>query len=131
MQKILLSADDLMLKHNIKLNNKYDLKFIFRWDEPFRIQRANSMKSIYILKKMNEICLERIYVNNRLKRFKTKDAEDSSTKQIKIHEILNIASKNSIDAMKKSNIINKNVRISDEIRNEIVQNIVESSNADS
>ena len=33
--------------------------------------------------------------------------------------------------MKKSNIINKNIRIDDEVRNEIVRNIVESSNADS
>ena len=41
-----------------------------------------------------------------------------------------MTSENSIDAMKKSNIINKNVRIDDKVRNEIVQNIVESSNAD-
>ena len=33
--------------------------------------------------------------------------------------------------MKKSNIINKNVRIDDEIRNEIVQNTAESLNANS
>ena len=44
---------------------------------------------------------------------------------------MNITSENSIDAMKKSNIINKNIRIDDEVRNEIVRNIVESSNADS
>ena len=30
LQKILLSADDLMLKHDIKLDNKHDFKFIFR-----------------------------------------------------------------------------------------------------
>ena len=33
--------------------------------------------------------------------------------------------------MKKSNIINKNVRISDEIRSEAVRNIIENSNANS
>ena len=30
LRKIFLNADDLMLKYNIKLDNKYDLKFIFR-----------------------------------------------------------------------------------------------------
>ena len=44
--------------------------------------------------------------------------------------MLNIASENSIDAMKKSNIVNKNVRVNDEVRSETVWNIVESSNAD-
>ena len=36
----------------------------------------------------------------------------------------------SIDAMKKSNIVNKDVRINDEVRNEVARNIVESLNAD-
>ena len=44
--------------------------------------------------------------------------------------MLNITSENSIDAMKKSNIINKNVRIDDKIWNKVIQNTVESSNAD-
>ena len=44
--------------------------------------------------------------------------------------MLNIASENSIDATKKSNNVNKNVRIDDEIWNEVVWNIVESSDAD-
>ena len=89
------------------------------------------MKEIYTLKEMNKIRLERIYANNRLKRFKTKDAENSLTKQIEIYEMLNITPENSIDAMKKSNIINRNVRIDDEIRSEVVRNIVQSSDADS
>ena len=42
--------------------------------------------------------------------------------------MLNITSENSIDAMKKSNIINKDVRIDDEIRNKVVQNTAENSN---
>ena len=77
---------------------------------------------------MNETCLETTYASNRLKRFKIKDAEDSSTKQIKIYEMLNITSENSIDVMKKSNIINRNVRIDDKIRNKVVRNIAESLN---
>ena len=67
---------------------------------------------------MNETCLEKTYANNRLKRFKIKNVEDSSTKQIEIYKMLNITSENSIDAMKKSNIINKNIRIDDEVRSE-------------
>ena len=78
------------------------------------------MKNLYILKKMNETRLERTYADNRLKRFKTKDVKNSSTKQIENYEILNITSENLIDAMKKANIIMKNVRIDDEIRNETV-----------
>ena len=130
LRKIFLNADDLMVKHDIKFDNKYDFKFIFRWNESFRIQRADSMKNTYILKKMNETRFERIYADNRLKRFKTKNAVDSSTKQIKIHKMLNITSENSIDTMKKSNIVNKNVRVDDEIRNKPVRNIAESLNAD-
>ena len=87
------------------------------------------MKDIYTLKKMNETRLERTYANNQLKRFKTKNAEDLSTKQIEIYEMLNIALENSIDAMKKSNIVNKNVRINNEIRNEVARDIVENLNA--
>ena len=73
------------------------------------------MKDIYILKEMNETRLERTYADNRLKRFKTKNVEDSSTKQTEIHEMLNVASENSIDAMKKSNNVNKDARVDDEI----------------
>ena len=50
LRKMFLSPDNLMLKHDIKLDNKYNLKFIFRWNNSFRIQRADSMKDIYILK---------------------------------------------------------------------------------
>ena len=45
--------------------------------------------------------------------------------------MLNITSENSIDTMKKSNIVNKNVRIDDEVRNETAWNIAENSDADS
>ena len=67
------------------------------------------MKDIYILKEMNETRFEKTYADNRLKRFKTKNIEDSSTRQIEIYEMLNITSENSIDAMKKSNNVNKDV----------------------
>ena len=45
--------------------------------------------------------------------------------------MLNITSEDSIDAMKKLNIINRNVRIDDEVRNKTVRNIAENLNADS
>ena len=45
--------------------------------------------------------------------------------------MLNIMSEDSIDAMKKSNIINKNVQVDDKIRSETARNTAESSNADS
>ena len=80
---------------------------------------------------MNGTCLKRTYAGNRLKRFKTKNVEDSSTKQTEIHEMLNVTPENSIDAMKKSNNINKDARIDDEVRNETARDIVESSDTDS
>ena len=89
------------------------------------------MKDIYTLKKMNETRLERIYADNRLKRFKTKKVENSSTRQIETHKMLNIAPENSIDAMKKSNNVNKNAQIDDEVRSKVVRNTAESSDADS
>ena len=42
----------------------------------------------------------------------------------------NITSESSNDAMKKSNIINKDARINNEVRNEAVRNTAESLNAD-
>ena len=89
------------------------------------------MKDIYILKEMNETRLERTYADNRLKRFKTRNAKDSSTKQIEIHEMLNIAPENSIDAMKKLNNVNKDARIDDEVRSEVARDIVENSDINS
>ena len=67
------------------------------------------MKDIYILKEMNEICFKRTYADNRLKRFKTKNVKDLSTKQIEIYKMRNIMFRNSSDAIIKSNINNKNV----------------------
>ena len=80
LRKIFLNADDLMLKHDIKFDNRHDLKLIFRWDESFRIQRADSMKDIYILKEMNETRLEKTYADNQLEQFKTKNVENLSTR---------------------------------------------------
>ena len=45
--------------------------------------------------------------------------------------MLNVALEDSINAMKKSNNVNKNVRIDDEVRSEAARNIAESSDTDS
>ena len=45
--------------------------------------------------------------------------------------MLNIAPENLIDAMKKSNIVNKDVRIDNKVRNETARDIIKSSNVDS
>ena len=79
---------------------------------------------------MNKTCFKKTYADNRLKRFKTKNIKNSSTKQIEIYEMLNITFKNSIEAMKKSNIINKDIRVRSKIRNEVARNIAESSDVD-
>ena len=73
------------------------------------------MKGIYILKEMNKICFKKIYANDQLKRFKIKNIKNSLTEQTEIYELLNIMFKNSIGAIKKLNIINKNVRIDNKI----------------
>ena len=88
------------------------------------------MKDIYILKKMNETRFERTYADNRLKRFKIKNIKNLLTEQTEIYKMLNVTSENSIDAMKKSNDINKNVQIDNEVRSEAARDIAESSNTD-
>ena len=62
-----------MLRHDIKLNNKHDLKLVFRWNKLFRIREVDSIKETYILKELNETRFDETYAENRLKRFRTRD----------------------------------------------------------
>ena len=62
-----------MLRHDIKFNNKHDFKLVFCWDELFRVLKVDSIKKIYVLKELNEACLDETYVENRLKRFRTRN----------------------------------------------------------
>ena len=71
LRRIFLNVSDLMLRHNIKFDNKHDLKLIFRWNESFKMQKVDSVKKIYVLKKMNEVYLNETYAENRLKHFRT------------------------------------------------------------
>ena len=73
-----------MLRHNIKLNNKHNLKLIFRWNESFKMRKINSIKKIYILKKMNEVRLNETYVENWLKRFKIRKMRIENVEEKKI-----------------------------------------------
>ena len=70
---VFLSVNDLMLRHDIKLNNKHDFKLIFRWDELFRIREVDSIKKTYVLKELNETRFDETYAENRLKRFRTRN----------------------------------------------------------
>ena len=106
-----------MLRHDIKFNNKHDFKLIFRWNESFRMREADSIKKIYVLKKMNEIRLNETYAENRLKHFRIRKmrAENAEKKEINLtkslkdveefKEMIEIAEKNFEEnfEMKKEN----------------------------
>ena len=72
-----------MLRHDIKLNNKHDLKLVFRWDEFFRIRKVDSIKKTYVLKKLNETRFDETYAENRLKRFRTRDVRTENVEEEK------------------------------------------------
>ena len=74
-----------MLRHDIKLDNKHDLKLIFRWNESFKVRKADSVKKIYILKKMNETRLNETYAGNWLKCFKTRKMRAENVEERKIN----------------------------------------------
>ena len=59
---------------------------------------------------MNETRLERIYANNQLKCFKTKNIKDSSIEQIEICKILNATSEDFLRTIKRINILIKDIR---------------------
>ena len=73
-----------MLRHDIKFNNKHDLKLIFRWDESFKIRKVDSIKKIYVLKKMNEVRLNETYAENWLKRFRIRKMRVENVEKKKI-----------------------------------------------
>ena len=74
------------------------------------------MKNVYILKEMNETRLRKIYANNKLKQFKIRNMKDLSTKQTKIHKMLNNAIfENLIKTIKIISMINENIKIINKI----------------
>ena len=95
-----------MLRYDIKFDNKHDFKLVFRWDESFKMRKIDSIKEIYVLKKMNKIRLNETYAENRLKRFRIRKVRTENAKEEKIDltkslkdieefkEIIEIAEKN-------------------------------------
>ena len=73
-----------MLRHDIKLDNKHDLKLIFRWDESFKMREVDRVKEIYVLKKMNEVHLNETYAENQLKRFRIRKMRAENVEEKKI-----------------------------------------------
>ena len=82
MRRVFLSVNNLILRHDIKFNNKHNLKLIFRWDKFFKIREIDLIKKIYVLKELNETYLDKTYAENQLKRFRTRDvrAENAEKK---------------------------------------------------
>ena len=64
LRRIFLNVNNLILRHDIKFNNKHDLKLLFRWNKSFKIRKANSIKEIYILKKKIKNYLNKTYAEN-------------------------------------------------------------------
>ena len=73
-----------MLRHDIKFNNKHDLKLIFWWNESFKMREIDSIKRIYVLKKMNEARLNETYAENWLKRFRPRKMRIENVEEKKI-----------------------------------------------
>ena len=80
------------------------------------MREADSIKKIYILKKMNEACLNETYVKNRLKRFKTRKMQVENIEKEKIN--LTKFLKNVEKFKKMIETIEKNFKKNFEIRKE-------------
>ena len=85
MRRVFFNVNDLMLQHNIRLNNKHDLKLVFRWNKLFKIQKVDAIKKIYVLKELNETCLNEIYAENRLKHFRTRNVQVENVEKEKFN----------------------------------------------
>ena len=83
LRRVFLSVNDLMLRHDIKFNNKHDFKLIFRWNKFFRIREIDSIKKIYVLKELNKIHFDETYAENRLKNFKTQNVQIEDVEKFK------------------------------------------------
>ena len=118
MRRIFLNVNDLMLRHDIKFDNKHDFKLIFRWDESFKMRKIDSIKEIYVLKKINEICLNEIYAENRLKRFRIQKMRIENVEKKKIN--LTKSLKNVKKSEKMIEIIEKDFKKDFEMKKKIL-----------
>ena len=60
---------NMIMLHDIRLNNQHFKKLTFRWLKSFRIFQAFSQKDIYIIAKLDETELKNTVSENRLKKF--------------------------------------------------------------
>ena len=80
------------------------------------MRETDSIKKTYVLKKMNEICLNEIYVKNRLKRFKIRKMRIENVKKKKIDLMKFLKS---VEKFKKMiEIVEKNFEKNFEMRKE-------------
>ena len=105
-----------MLRHDIKLNNKHDLKLVFCWNKFFRIQEIDSIKKTYVLKKLNETRFNEIYVENRLKRFRTRNVQVENVKKKELN--LTLIQKNAKKFKKRAETVEEDLRENFEILKE-------------
>ena len=63
------NADDLVLLHNTKLNNHYDMKLASQWLESYQIREAIVIKNIYLLEKLDGIPFDDTVSGNQIKCF--------------------------------------------------------------
>ncbi len=59
---------DLVLLHDIKLNNMHTLKLTWRWLRSFQVVKINTEKEWYKIAKLNEVILKEMIAENRLKK---------------------------------------------------------------
>ena len=58
------NVSNLILLHNTKLDNCYDIKFMPQWFEPYQIKEVIVIKDIYFFKKLNGISLNDTVFDN-------------------------------------------------------------------
>ena len=97
-----------MLQHDIKFNDKHDLKLIFRWDEFFKIREVDSIKKIYVLKELNEACFNETYAENRLKCFRIRNVRAENVEKEKLD--LTLIQKNAEEFEKKIKIVEEDFK---------------------
>ena len=59
---------DLVLLHDIKLNNMHTLKLTWRWLRSFQVMKMNTEKEWYKITKLDEVILKEMIAENRLKK---------------------------------------------------------------
>ena len=103
MRRVFLNVNDLILRHDIKLDNKHNVKLIVRWNELFRIREIDSIKKIYVLKELNETRFNETYAENWLKHFRIRNVQIEDVKEKKLD--LTLIQRNAEKFKKKAEIV--------------------------